>query len=143
MKAFFKTKALLRNAIGLQEISHNHNLLIQNRNIRNSTYAVIVFAHHRDVKVALDDLENAGFSDDGITLIARNAKRYSWGSKLTINNYFNQDKFDFNQVAQEFFLRLFQRGKYLILIAGNQDDVNAASSIMGRRQGHAEVWHFE
>ena len=143
MKAFFKSKALLRNATKLKEISHNHSLLIQNKHDNHATYGIVVFSHHRDVKVALDDLRNAGVSQDGIILIARNARRYSWYPRLMINSYFDPEKFNFNQIAQEFFLRLFQRGKYLVLIAGDKYEVNSVSKIMGRRPGHSEVWHFQ
>lgn len=143
MKAFFKSKALLRNTTKLKDISHNHSLLIQNENENQASYGIVVFSHHRDVKVALDDLRNAGVSHDEIILIARNARRYSWYPRLLIDSYFDPEKFNFNQVAQEFFLRLFQRGKYLVLIAGDKDEVNSISKIMGRRPGHSEVWHFE
>lgn len=143
MKAFFKSKALLRNATKLKEISHNHSLSIQNKNASYGNYGIVVFSHHRDVKVALDDLRNAGVSHDEIILIARNARRYSWYPTLMIDSYFDSEKFNFNQIAQEFFLRLFQRGKYLVLIAGDKYQVNSVSKIMGRRPGHSEVWHFE
>ncbi|MEM8674760.1 MAG: hypothetical protein AAGF83_12930 [Cyanobacteria bacterium P01_G01_bin.67] len=143
MKAFFKSKALLSKTTKLKELPSKNSLLIQSENAVNSNYAVIVFAHHRDVKVALDDLDNAGFSCDWISLIARKAKRHTWYPELIINDYFEPAKFDFNQIAQEFFLRLFQRGKYLVLVTGNKYDVNSASKIMARRPGHSEVWYFQ
>ena len=143
MKAFFKSKALLRNAIKLKEISHNHSWLIKNKDFNHANYGIVVFSHHRDVKVALDDLRNAGVSHDGIILIGRNARRYSWCPRLMIDSYFDPAKFDFNQIAKEFFWRLFQQGKYLALIAGDKYQVNSVSKIMGRRPGHSEVWYFK
>ena len=140
MKAFFKPKALLPITRKSPEISPRHSVSIHNKNDYDSTYTVVVYSHHRDVKVALDDLHNAGFSNDAITLIAHNARRYSWNYQLMINNYFDLNKFDFNHIAQEFFLRLFQKGKYLVLIKGEKADVNAISKIMARRDGHAEAW---
>ncbi|MEM8723610.1 MAG: hypothetical protein AAGE84_30745 [Cyanobacteria bacterium P01_G01_bin.39] len=143
MKAFFKPKALLGSITKLGELSGKSNLLIKSESASNSNYAVVVFAHHRDVKVALDDLDNAGFSHDWISLIARKAKRHSWYPELKVNDDFEPAKFNFNQIAQEFFCRLFQRGKYLVLIEGDKYDVNSVSKIMARRQGHAEAWYFQ
>lgn len=142
MKAFFKPKALLYSTTKLRDIFHS-NVSIPHQNYSNSTCAVVVFSHHRDVKVAFDDLDNAGLASDGVTLVAHNARRYFWDCDLIINNYFDSEKFAFNQIAQEFFSRLFQRGKYLALITGDKYDVNTISKIMARRQGHAEAWHFK
>ena len=113
------------------------------KNELNSTRIVGVFSHHRDVKVALEELEDAGFPSNLIMLIARNCQRYSWSPAVTTSNYFSEETFSFNQIAQSFFQRLFQRGKYLLLITGNQSDLSSAGSIMGRRRGHSEVWHCE
>lgn len=133
MKEFFRSDTLLRNTQKSLAISHHRNL----------TYAVVVFSHHRDVQVALDDLDNVGLSYESIVLIAQNAKRYLWSPELKVNNHFAPEKFDFNHIAQEFFLRLFQRRKYLVLITGNPENVNLISKIMARRYGHSEAWLFE
>ncbi|MGF1588995.1 MAG: hypothetical protein ACFCU7_07095 [Pleurocapsa sp.] len=109
----------------------------------NATHLVGVFSNHRDVKVALEDLRDEGFPSNLITLIARNCQRYSWLPEINTTSYFNQEVFSFNQVAQNFFQRLFRRGKYLVLVKVNEQDVTSAGSIMGRRRGHAEVWHCE
>lgn len=133
IKGFFRPKTLLGKTYKLPANPLNNHL----------TYAVVVFSHHRDVQVALDDLDNFGLSYDSFVLIAQNAQRYTWSPQLQIDNYFAPEKFDFNQIAQEFFLRLFKRKKYLVLITGNSKQVNAISKIMARRHGHAEAWHFE
>lgn len=143
MKTFCKSKVLRDNSIKLRELSGNNSPLTASKNTSKSNYAVVVFNHHRDVKVALDDLENVGLTCDGISLIARKAHRHAWHPELEINNYFESVEFNFNQIAQEFICRLFQRGKYLVFITGNQDDVNFTSKIMGRRPGHSEVWYFQ
>lgn len=143
MRVFFNPKALLPITRKLPQIPTDHNLLIQNKQGHNLTYAVVVYSHHRDVKVALDDLKNAGFATDDMILIAHNARRYSWNHQLMFNDYFDLKKFDFNHIAQEFFLRLFQKGKYLVLVTGEKADVKAISKIMARRDGHAEAWNFE
>ncbi|MGL5832607.1 MAG: hypothetical protein ACRC1Z_05150 [Waterburya sp.] len=120
----------------------NQNLALVPNNRGMESLAVVVFSHHRDLKVALDELRDAGFSDDWMTVMARDVQRCSWCSELITKNYFDAEKFDFSQMAQDFFLKLFRRGKYLVLISGNEQDVDAASKIMSRRQNHAQVWQF-
>jgi hypothetical protein len=141
MITLFGARALFTGTAKLNE-TPNKNLKQSQSKSCHGTRAVVVFSHHRDLKVALDDLHHAGFSDDWITLIARNTKRCSWCSALITKNYFDAEKFDFSKVAQDFFLKLFQRGKYLVLISGDELGVDAASKIMSRRQNHAKVWQF-
>ena len=142
MKVFFKPKVLRDNAKSRASSSHSPQL-IPPKCHSNSTYAVVAFSHHRDVKVALDDLRHTGFSSDYIVLVARNIQRHSWCSKLITNSYFDAEKFDFGKAAQEFFSQLFSNGKYLVLISGKEHDVNYAAKVMGRRQKRAKVWCFE
>lgn len=142
MIALFEPRALVAELVKLTKPINQNLALVQNNNNCYPTRAVVVFSHHRDLKVALDELHDAGFSDDWITLITRNTKHCSWCSKFITKSYFDAEKFDFNQVAQDFFFKLFQRGKYLVLISGNEQDADAASKIMSRRQNHAKVWQF-
>jgi arginyl-tRNA--protein-N-Asp/Glu arginylyltransferase len=141
MLTLFKPRALFSAPAKLPETANQNCTLVQNNNC-NQTRAVAVFSHHRDLKVALDELHHAGFSRDWITLITRKTKHCSWCSELIANNYF-EAKFNCSQVAQKFFWRLFQRGKYLVLLSGSDLDVNAASKIMSRRQDHVKIWRLE
>jgi hypothetical protein len=141
MIALFRPRALVTELVKLTK-PINQNLAVVQNNLCNETRAVVVFSHHRDLKVALDELRDAGFSDDWLTLMTRDVQRCSWCAELMTKNYFDAEKFDFNQVAQDFFFKLFRRGKYLVLISGNERDVDAASKIMSRRQNHAQVWQF-
>ena len=118
-------------------------LLDRDCNSDRSTRAVVVFHHYRDVKVALDELSSAGFSHDCLTLVSRRPQSYVGHADLITDSCFNREKFNFSQVAQEFFLRLFQKGKYLVSIEGSHYDIKAASKIMSRRRHHAQMWHFE
>ncbi|MDJ0568955.1 MAG: hypothetical protein QNJ53_07890 [Pleurocapsa sp. MO_192.B19] len=138
MKTFLNTQALLSRTVSSEEIAKK---IAKNSN--ELSHIVGVFSHHRDAKVALDDLQDAGFPSNWITLIARNCRRYSWSSNLNIYNCFEQETFGLNQITQGFFQRLFQRGKYLVLVTGNKNDVNSAASIIGRRRSHSEVWRYE
>ena len=142
MIAFFRPQALFTDLAILKETKHKTLLPNNNKANDSHSHAVVVFSHHRDVKVALEELSYAGFSSDCLTLIARHAQRLDC-SGLVIKSCFDPKQFDFNQIAQDFFSRLFKRGKYLVLIDGGKYDVNAASKIASRRQNHAKVWHFE
>ena len=141
MKTFFRSQTLLSNN-RFEAVSHDVRL-IQNKHDSNLDNAVVVFSHHRDVRVALDDFRNAGQISDRLLLMARNAGRYSWHRELTTYNYFDVEEFNCSQADRDFFWRLFQRGKYLLLISGTRYDIDSATRIVARRRGHAEVWHFE
>ncbi|MBE9047006.1 hypothetical protein IQ255_21820 [Pleurocapsales cyanobacterium LEGE 10410] len=112
-------------------------------NTSNSAVAVGMFSHHRDAKVAIEELVKAGFSPNWITLVARNLARYSWLTGLNLSDRFDEQIFEFDcNNFQHLFQRLFQQGKYFILVTGTKNEVNSASTIMGRRLNHAKVWHF-
>lgn len=106
-----------------------------------SAHVIGVFSHHRDVKVVLEELREAGFPNSLITLVTSNHQYNSWFSELNIAKDLNWQFFDSNRGIRNFFQRLFQQGKYFLLVQGNEVDLNSASSIMGRRHGHGEVWH--
>jgi hypothetical protein len=142
MIALFKLMAVFTNKPKPAGTTNNNFTSGQNNHSYYPTRAIVVFSHHRDLKVALDELHYAGFSNDWITLITRNTKHCSWCSEFITKNYFDAEKFNFSQVTQDFFFKLFRRGKYLVLISGNEQDVDAASKIMSRRQNHAKVWQF-
>jgi hypothetical protein len=142
MIALFRPRAFVADLVKLTNPINQNLALVQDNNNCYPTRAVVVFSHHRDLKVALDELHDAGFSDDWLTLMTRDVQRCSWYAELITKNYFDAEKFDFSEVAQNFFSQLFQRGKYLVLISGNEDVVGTASKIMSRRQKHAKVWQF-
>ena len=142
MELFFKPWVLLHSTTECKTIPNSDRWSTQNKFNSDSSRIVGVFSHHRDVKVALEELTEAGFPSSLITLIARNCQRYSWLPTVNTNEYFDEKTFSFNRVAREFFQRLFQRGKFLLLITGDEQDLSYASSIIGRRRGHSEVWHL-
>lgn len=137
--AFFQPRALFAVKTQLQECSIASIVQCDNQRHR----AVAVFSHHRDVKVALDELDRNGFSYDGLTLVARQARRCVGYSDLITNSSFDDCKFGLNLEVQKFFSRLFRKGKYLLLFNGSKHDVNAVSKIISRRRNRAEVWRFE
>ncbi|MEL6929938.1 MAG: hypothetical protein AAFO95_15045 [Cyanobacteria bacterium J06600_6] len=138
--AFFNPIALFPSPAKLSERAEAFSL-VDNANHRH--LAVAVFSHHRDVKVALDDLDYDGFSFDDLTLVTRHPQRCQNYSGLITCSDFDARKFGLNLAAQRLFSRLFAKGKYLLVVDGSLHDVNAASRIVSRRRHHAEVWHLE
>ena len=128
-------KVILNSSTSLQEIDPI--------NLDGSTSAQVVgvFSHHRDVKVALEELSEAGFPGSLITLITSNHQYNDWFSELNTANDFNWQLLDSNHGIWNFFRRLFKQSNYFLLVQGNEADLNSAGSIMGRRLGHGTVWH--
>ncbi|WP_052055586.1 hypothetical protein [Myxosarcina sp. GI1] len=109
---------------------------------KNNSRTVGVFLHHRDAKVALQDLQDAGFPLKWITLISQNCWQYSWLKGLRTCDRFNKHFFNSSDKSWQFFQRLFQRGKYLIAIEAPSNSLRCAEAILSRRRGHGEVWHL-
>ena len=122
-----------------EEKNSGRDLLLKERS--NPTLEIAVFNHYRDVKVAVEELQEAGFGLSEITLIARRW-RSDWLRNLTIYNNLEDISFGLDEAGQNFFQKLFQRGKYLLLLTGRENEMNAAGAIMERRQAHAKVWQF-
>jgi len=129
MKAFLDSQASLPN--------------VDPTKLKSATSAQVIgmFSHHRDVKVALEELHEAGFPDSLITLVTSNRRYKAWFSELNIKNHSDWQLFESNHGVQNFFQRLFNRGKYLLLVKGDEVELNSVGSIMFRRHGHGEIWH--
>ncbi|MGV2831115.1 hypothetical protein [Myxosarcina sp. GI1(2024)] len=101
-----------------------------------------VFVHHRDAKVAIEDLRDAGFPLNWIKLISRDCWRYHWLDGLHTCDRFDGQFFGTSDQCWRFFQRLFQRGKYLIAIEAPGHSLEYAEAILSRRRGRGEVWHL-
>jgi hypothetical protein len=122
-----------------QPIQDNLNL----KNNKNGYQkAVGVFFHHRDVKVALEDLTEIGFPVNKISLIARDCKRYNWNDNLQICDRFDNNLLKLPEALINLLQSYFNRGKYLTIVSGTKADVEIASAVLNRRPKHAKVWHF-
>jgi len=105
--------------------------------------AVAVFSHHRDVKVALDELNCAGFSHDDLALVARQAQRCQGYSGLICRSSFDDCQLGLESAARQFCVKLLSEGKYLLLVNGSKYDLDAVSKIVSRRHHRVEVWRFK
>ena len=115
MNTPIRTKMLLSNDV---EAKQNSSLsVIENDNVSIDS-EVGVFASHRDVIVAIEELLEAGFNANRITLVASRVRHHNWLEELTIYDSFPEHLFGANDVDWHFFQRLFKQGKYLLLVAG-------------------------
>lgn len=111
-------------------------------NSDSSIRAIGVFSNHRDAKVALQELKEAGFPCQWMALFARSSQRYSWHPNLMVHNCFDATAFKCDRHSQAFLQRLFQRGKFLLLVTGNVRDIDSAGKIISRRPNYAKFWHL-
>lgn len=117
------------------------NLKITNH--QNYAQKVVgVFFHHRDVKVALEDLKEIGFPISKVSLVARDCKQYHWNESLQICDRFDTNLLRLPETLIRVLQKYFNRGQYLTIVSGSQTDVEIASAILSRRPKHAKVWYF-
>ena len=140
MNTTIHTEALLSN--DAEAIALSGNRLARNTNADINS-EVGVFASHRDVRVAIEELLEAGFNRDRITIVANHVEHHNWLDGLTTYDSFPEEFFGANDIDWHFFQRLFKQGKYILLVAGEDNDLQLAGTIMGRRRGHGEVWYMQ
>jgi hypothetical protein len=99
-----------------------------------------VFHHHRDVKVAIAQLQEAGIPMEWIVTIARDYRRYDWSLGVKISDRFDEQFLNISPGERRFFYKRFQQGKYLVIVEGEENAICFAGAIMSRRRGHSEVW---
>jgi hypothetical protein len=133
---------ILPNSSSTNKLQHGKD----NPNIENNKNcyqkAIGVFFHHRDVKVALEDLTEIGFPANKISLIARDCKQYNWNIPLQICDRLDNNLLKLPESLIRLLQSYFNRGKYLTIVSGTQADIEIASAILNRRPKHARVWHF-
>lgn len=59
-----------------------------------------------------------------------------------VHNCFDATAFKCDRHSQAFLQRLFQRGKFLLLVTGNVRDIDSAGKIISRRPNYAKFWHL-
>ena len=112
MKTLMKPKVSLSDTVGLKELKSGNCLFPTEKLDSDLARVVGVFSHHRDVQVALEELKDAGYPFNWITLIARNCQQYNWLPNLIIDECFNEKAFDLNRISQDFWLFGNSRGSH-------------------------------
>ena len=102
--------------------------------------AVGVFSHRRDADAALDDLRDAGFPMSQLSFIARDYDRRDRIQGLTVRDRFDNSHFRFPEERYHFFHDRFNRGEYLVVVDGTEDEVRRAEAIL--RRHHIQNWEL-
>ncbi|HEY9674272.1 MAG TPA: hypothetical protein V6D11_22725 [Waterburya sp.] len=102
--------------------------------------AVGVFSHLRDADAALDDLRDAGFPMSQVSFIARDYDRRDRIQGLTVRDRFDNSHFRFPEDRYHFFHDRFNRGEYLVVVDGTEDEVRRAEAIL--RRHHIQNWEL-
>ncbi|NJM90179.1 MAG: hypothetical protein HC847_26615 [Hydrococcus sp. RU_2_2] len=110
--------------------------------IRQIPCVVGVFYHHRDVKVAIAQLKDAGIPMGWIVAIARDYRRYDRSLGIKISDRFDEQLLDIAPGDRMFFYKCFKQGKSLVIVEGEENAIRLAGAIMSRRRGHSEVWYM-
>lgn len=112
------------------------------KTVRSIPCVVGVFHHHRDVKVAIAQLKEAGIPMGWIVAIARDYRCFDWLSEIKIRDRFDEQLLNVAPGDRNFFYKRFKQGKYLVIVEGDENAIRFAGAIMGRRRGHAVVWYL-
>lgn len=102
--------------------------------------AVGVFSHLRDADAALDDLRDAGFPMSQVSLIARDYDRRDRIHGLTVRDRFDNTVYRLPEDRYHFFHDRFNRGEYLVVVDGTEDEVRRAEAIL--RRHHIQDWEL-
>jgi hypothetical protein len=92
-----------------------------------------IFPHRREAEAALDELRDAGFPMNQVSLIARDLDRYDRIPHLTVRDRFDNRFFGFPEDRHRFFHDRFDRGEYLVVVDGTEAEIRRAEPILSRR----------
>ncbi|HEY9632180.1 MAG TPA: general stress protein [Coleofasciculaceae cyanobacterium] len=100
--------------------------------------AIGIFPHRRDAEGALDGLRDAGFPMSQVSLIARDYDRRDRYPGLTLRDRFDNAFYKLPEQRGRLFNERFDRGEYLIVVDGTEDEVRRAEPIL--RRHHIQDW---
>lgn len=95
--------------------------------------AVGVFPHRRDAETAIKDLRDAGFPMSQVSLVVSDRDRDYGIADIDVRDRFDNGLFGFPQDRARFYNDRFDRGEYLVIVDGTEDEVRRAEAIMRRR----------
>lgn len=93
--------------------------------------AVGTFSRRHDMDTAIQELYNADFPMNQVSVIARDYQRHNWMPNLTIRDRFDS-AFGFLGEHHSFFHDRFNRGAFLVIVEGTQAQIHQAETILHR-----------
>ena len=91
------------------------------------------FSERDRAEVALMELIDAGFPINQVTLVTSDRTNDNWLPNLIVRHYL--DNIRFPEQRRQFFQNRFERGEYILIIDGIEDEFHRAEKILGR------LWH--
>lgn len=95
--------------------------------------AVGIFPHRRDADEALAELSTAGFPMRQVSLVGRDYDRHPRISDLDVRDRFDNTNFGFPEDRVQFYNDRFNRGEYIVVVHGSEDEIRRAEPILSRR----------
>lgn len=94
--------------------------------------AVGVFSQLHRAEAALEELRDASFPMSQVSLVARDYNRRDWLPGLRVHNRFDNALFHLRPERHRFFTERFERGEYLVVVEGTDDEIRRAQAILNR-----------
>ena len=104
------------------------------RSVGRRHRAIGVFPHFGEAEGALRDLREAGFPMSQLSLVARDYNRHQPLPGIHGHDRFDNQHFGFPEDRFHFFHDRFNRGDYLVIVDGTEDDIHRAEPILNRHK---------
>ncbi|EAW37462.1 general stress protein [Lyngbya sp. PCC 8106] len=96
--------------------------------------AIGIFPRRRDTDAALDELINAGFPHHQVYVIGRDYDHHPNRHGFHIHNRFDNRFLGFLGDRNRFFNDRFDRGDYLVIVEGTQEEIQRVETLLSRRE---------
>lgn len=109
--------------------------VVSGAGLAHNKRAVGLFSNHRDAELAMDDLRNAGFPLNQITLIAQHVEPQGFFAKLAmrVRDRFDDMRMGLSDDRVRFYSDRIARGDYAVVVEGTEEEVRRAASILNAR----------
>lgn len=94
--------------------------------------AIGVFSQRSDADAALAELRDAGFDLSQVSLVARDYDRQRGVAGLDVRDRFDNARFGFPDERARFYNDRVDRGEYLVIVNGPDDEIRRAETTLNR-----------
>jgi hypothetical protein len=108
------------------------------RDVSRSRQAIGFFTNPQDAEHAIHSLRMAGFPLSQVSLIARNLQRREQFAGVDLRDRFDAMRWEIPAERTQFYNDRLQRGDYIVVINGREDEVRRAESIL--TQHRSQGW---
>ncbi len=105
---------------------------VAHKDLSHIKHAIGYFSNLRDAEAAINDLRAAGFPLSKITLIRRDFSQREPFAGIAATDRFDNLRLGLSAERTHFYNELINRGEYMIVIDGNDDELRHAGSVFSR-----------